>query len=387
MTDAYYRDLTGALRTAGLFKPTLVIDRDRLDANADDILARWPRGKVLRLVDKSLAIPALIARLMERCSTRSIMTFHLPIALAMLRQFPDANLLFGKPMPAPALETFLARSERSVIEDFAARCVLLVDSRERMAAYAALAALHDIGFRIAFEVDVGLHRGGLTNPEALSDALDALASMRGLTLEGIMGYEAHISAIPGFAGGPEAERERVAERLEAFVAVLPPESRTLINSGGSHTALRLTDESTPNDLSIGSGFLLPTDFERDLPFLEPALFIATPILKIIETELPGPKTLSRLMSLLGQVPKKACYLYGGKWMAKPVFPPDMHELTLWGGSSNQQIMGLGRDTSARVDDFAILRPTQSESVLQQFGPVAVYSGGLIVDFWEPLAPG
>ena len=64
MTDAYYRDLTGALRTAGLFKPTLVIDRDRLDANADDILARWPRGKVLRLVDKSLAIPALIAPLL-----------------------------------------------------------------------------------------------------------------------------------------------------------------------------------------------------------------------------------------------------------------------------------------------------------------------------------
>ena len=39
-----------------------------------------------------------------------------------------------------------------------------------------------------------------------------------------------------------------------------------------------------------------------------------------------------------------------------------------------------------VDDFVFLRPTQSEAVMLQFGPIAVLSGGAVVDFWEPFAP-
>ncbi|WP_246678671.1 hypothetical protein [Mesorhizobium sp. B2-4-17] len=40
-------------------------------------------------------------------------------------------------------------------------------------------------------------------------------------------------------------------------------------------------------------------------------------------------------------------------------------------------MGLPADTAIRPGDCVFLRPTQSAAVLQQFGPIAVLSGGRI----------
>ncbi|RUX45796.1 DSD1 family PLP-dependent enzyme, partial [Mesorhizobium sp. M7A.F.Ca.CA.002.09.1.1] len=57
---------------------------------------------------------------------------------------------------------------------------------------------------------------------------------------------------------------------------------------------------------------------------------------------------------------------------------------LLGLSSNQQFMGLPADAAARPGDYAFLRPTQSEAVLQQFGSIAVFSGGKVIDRWPAL---
>ena len=40
--------------------------------------------------------------------------------------------------------------------------------------------------------------------------------------------------------------------------------------------------------------------------------------------------------------------------------------------------------SSPVDDFALLRPTQSEAVLPEFGEVAVHSKGQIIQRWATL---
>jgi D-serine deaminase-like pyridoxal phosphate-dependent protein len=73
-------------------------------------------------------------------------------------------------------------------------------------------------------------------------------------------------------------------------------------------------------------------------------------------------------------------------MAKPLYPPGMKPDKTIGFSTNQQFMALPDDTQAKPDDYAFLRPTQSEFMLQQFGPIVVYSGGAIVDRWPVLAP-
>jgi D-serine deaminase-like pyridoxal phosphate-dependent protein len=71
-------------------------------------------------------------------------------------------------------------------------------------------------------------------------------------------------------------------------------------------------------------------------------------------------------------------------MAKPVYPIGMKPNKTIGFSTNQQFMGLPADSQARPGDYAFLRPTQSEFVLQQFGTINVYSDGRIVDIWPAL---
>ena len=389
MTDhRYFTTLAVALRQAGCAQPALVIDLDRLDANIDRVKAGLVPGRPIRIVDKSLPILPLIGHLMQRLGTTRIMSFHLPIAQAVLEAFADADILFGKPMPAAGLRQALSVWTEAQRADFCRRAVLLVDSAERLAAYAGIAAELGLSLRFAAEIDVGMHRGGFSSPAALAEALQSVDGQPHIRCVGVMGYEAHLPKIPGFAGGPSGEQAKVTARFAAFVEALPADCRTILNTGGSNTALGYGAETSANEFSMGSGFLVPTDFEGGaLAALSPAVFIATPVLKIVDARLPGPDILTRIMQWLGKLPRRGCFTYGGKWMARPVFPTDLRENALWGSSSNQQFFGLSDDNPLKADDFVFLRPTQSEAVLQQFGPVLLYRDGKIIDRWQPLPTG
>jgi D-serine deaminase-like pyridoxal phosphate-dependent protein len=54
---------------------------------------------------------------------------------------------------------------------------------------------------------------------------------------------------------------------------------------------------------------------------------------------------------------------------------------LYGRSTNQEMLNHSRSVTLRPDDWVFLRPTQSEFVFLQFGDIAVYDGGRIVDSW------
>ncbi|MGR6431688.1 alanine racemase [Rhizobium sp. PAMB 3174] len=389
MTDAaYFERLGTALREAGIFRPTLVLDRDRLDGNIDVLLRGKPRGLPLRLVDKSLPSIPLLSHLMARTGTTRIMSFHLPVTLAVLEAFPDADILYGKPLPAGALASLLSQAGADEAERLVARTVFLVDTVERLDAFARLAAERGMTFRIALEVNTGMHRGGFETPDAVRIAAQRVTGQGGLKLEGLMAYEAHVPEIPGLFGGPAGEAQKVTARIAAFAAALPPDCRGILNTGGSKTVLALGDAGAANEISVGSAFVKPTDFDLpSLAALKPALFIATPVLKVLDTRLPGPLAITRLLQALRLFPRKGCFLYGGKWMAKPVHPAGMKESGIWGLSSNQQLMALPDDCPLAPDEFTFFRPTQSEAVMQQFGPLAVFSGGRIEAMWPVLPPG
>ncbi|UVK44744.1 alanine racemase [Mesorhizobium sp. AR07] len=377
--SAYFGTLSDALKDAGIFQPCLLLDLDRLDRNIALVKERLDPGLAVRLVDKSLACLPLLSHIGKALGTISFMTFHPPISEAVLKAFPDADLLYGKPMPVGAARAALSEREAAW-----SRVCWLIDTQERLADYGALADELGIELRIAFEIDVGLHRGGFASPEALSKALSILPAHKRLHCEGVMAYEAHAPHIPSLFGGPAKALVKASQQATAFVACLGPDQRRILNIGGSKTAL-LHHGSAANEVSMSSAFVLPSDF--DTPGLEgfqPAAFIATPILKVVEPMLPGPLAVTRLLRALGRFPRKGCYLYGGKWMAEPVFPQGMKTNGLLGLSSNQQFMGLPADATAKPGDYAFLRPTQSEAVLQQFGSIAVFSGGKIADRWPVL---
>jgi D-serine deaminase-like pyridoxal phosphate-dependent protein len=381
--DPYFARLSEALGDAEIHQPSLILDLDRLDENIAIIKSKLAPALRLRIVDKSLPSPPLLARIAEAFETNLFMTFHLPISAAVLDEFRTADLLLGKPMPVGGLRRALL--DRDPAET--ARIVWLVDTDERLAAYGAVAEALGVDIRFCFEVDVGLHRGGYPNPDALTKALQTLAAHPRLHCQGVMAYEAHINHVPRWLGGPAKALAKTRELFARFVDRLGAEQRSILNVGGSSTALLYDGAVGANEISLGSAFVLPSDFDvPSLAELKPAIFIATPILKVVNAMAPGLDGSSWILQKLGLFPKRGCFLYGGKWMGVPVYPPGMKPNAILGVSTNQQFMTLLDDAAVEPDDFAFLRPTQSEFVLQLFGPIAVFSQDRIVDRWPVIAP-
>ncbi|WP_292497846.1 alanine racemase, partial [Mesorhizobium sp.] len=149
----------------------------------------------------------------------------------------------GKPMPVGAAKAALARGGA----DWWSRVCWLIDTPERLSEYGALAAAFGTQLRFAFEVDVGLHRGGFSGPTEIG----SLAIPKGLRCEGIMAYEAHAPEIPGLFGGAAGALKKASARAAEFVAALDADQRRILNIGGSKTAL-LHGGGVANEVSIGS---------------------------------------------------------------------------------------------------------------------------------------
>ena len=383
---SYFAKLSEALRVAEIHQPCLVLDLGRLNANIASIKSRLAPGLQVRIVDKSLPCLPLLNHIRKALATDLIMTFHLPVSAAVANESSTADLLLGKPMPVGAARHALTKGAL-VDPSTASRIVWLIDTDERLAAYGALADELAIDLRFCFEVDVGLHRGGYRSPDTLLLALKALEKYPRLQCQGIMAYEAHIGHVPSLFGGPRAALAKATSLIRQFIACLAPRQRAILNIGGSSTALLYDGGIGANELSMGSAFVLPTDFDvPSLSGLKPAVHIATPILKVVDPQVPGFDDRSWILQKLGKFPKRGCFLYGGKWMAKPVHPPGLKPSKQFWVSTNQQFASLPNDSDVKPDDIAFLRPTQSEFVLQLFGPIAVYSGERIADHWPVLPP-
>ena len=100
--NAFFTRLTKALRRAGLSQPTLVIDRERLHANAKRVRANLEPGLALRLVNKSLPSLPLLDELAQLTGTQRQMVFNLPYLQMLAEQRPQSDVLLGKPFTAVA---------------------------------------------------------------------------------------------------------------------------------------------------------------------------------------------------------------------------------------------------------------------------------------------
>ncbi|MGH8481454.1 MAG: alanine racemase [Nevskiaceae bacterium] len=387
--DAYFLGLQAALREAGLFRPTLVIDRARLAHNLGRLKARLPKNQKFRVVAKSLPSLPLVAAVREFMHTDRLMVFHQPHLNLVAARMPDAQMLLGKPLPAGAAARFF--TEHRGPAEPAARIEWLADTAQRIAEYRELAAGAPGGrVKLNLEIDVGLHRGGFRSARDVAEALRAIQAAPQLEFSGLMGYEAHAAKIPDALGGVRGAlgkalafyAECVAAARETLGAAFDAERLTL-NAGGSNT-YAYYDESAPcNELAIGSGLVKPTDF--DTPGLAehvPACFIATPVLKALEpTEIPGLERLAGAFRAWDPNTARAFYVYGGYWLADPVSPPGLQRNPVWGHSTNQDLLNGSAAVQLGVGDFVFYRPHQSEFVFLQFGDLAVYDGGRITDAW------
>ncbi len=365
----------------------MIIDRDRLDENLD-ILHLGIHGHFqVRISDKSLQCIPLLRHVSKRMRTQCFMSYHLPICERVLKAFPDATTLFGKPMPTEAVRQAITKGFFADYPNDLDRVTWLVDTETRVEELGRLARSANVKLRICLETDVGLHRGGFDSPAAAVRALNRLAAWPELSCVGIMGYDAHAIDYPAILGGAEKELVTAQEQFHDFANILQPDQQEILNTGGSSTVLLYEPGHPANDVTIGSAVSKPADFDvSGLADLVPAAVIAAPVLKLVDVDAPGLSRWTRYINAIGRLPRRGIYIYGGKWMAVPVYPEGMHHNNFFGESSNQDFLGIPADCTVEVDDFAFFRPTQSEATLQQLGDIAVYSGGEIVDWWPTICP-
>jgi D-serine deaminase-like pyridoxal phosphate-dependent protein len=222
--------------------------------------------------------------------------------------------------------------------------------------------------------------------EQLIDMLELMQQSPHLRFRGFMGYEPHVVKAPG---NPITYRDRAMAVYAHYVEVAKSHlgadwpDDAVLNAGGSPTYQMYNEGRYPfNELAAGSCLVKPSDF--DLPTLvdhRPASYIATPVLKSIDSlEVPG-IDLGGLMSAWNPNRQRTFFTYGGYWKAQPESPPGLLHNPLMGRSTNQEMLNGSRNINLQADDWVFLRPTQSEFVFLQFGNIAVLDGDAIVDFW------
>jgi D-serine deaminase-like pyridoxal phosphate-dependent protein len=392
MNTPYFSKLSNALHQAGVASPVLLIDKQLLDHNIRCLKETLDKGYDYRVVAKSLPSIPLLEYILEATCSNRLMCFHLPflVHIAEHSWSGDIDILLGKPMPVKGLRAFYQWYERRASEiNFKpeAQIQWLVDTLARLDEYEAFATKSGRKLRINLEIDVGLHRGGFHKGSDFKACLERIRASENLELSGLMGYDMHVSKAPILLGGSTLASLSVKKTYEGFVKqvdeVFGSHEDLCLNAAGSPTYSLYGDSDFRNELSIASALVKPSDF--DIPTLaqhRAAAFIASPVLKTVEKpEIPLLSGLSSVMRGLNIFPSKACFIYGGNWMADPCHPQGSERVKLFGHSSNQEMYSLSNDSTLETNDYMFFRPRQSEALFLQFGKIAVYDQGEIIDWW------
>lgn len=391
--NSYFSALNNSLKNKGNYVPSMVVDLDLLDKNIDALKQQLNPTVDYRIVAKSLPSPDLLNYIMEKAETKKLMVFHQPFLTALTNDYPQADILMGKPMPVKAAEIFYQTQPSSSEFNPSSQLQWLIDSHDRLTQYLALAQQQNTLLQVNIEIDVGLHRGGLQQAEALDELLKTIDNnQQHLRFSGFMGYDPHVVKLPSIVKSPEQAFAESQAIYQAFVDRLyqqAPQYKTqslCFNGAGSPSLPLHKNKTVANELSAGSCLVKPVDF--DIPSLSqftPAAFIATPVLKkMAGTQLPAIEFAKNILPMWDKNMQQTFFIYGGKWLAKYESPKGLQENALYGESTNQAIINGSSNVNIDVDDHVFLRPTQSEFVFLQFGNIITLRNKAIENQWDIL---
>ncbi len=391
--NRYFSALNNNLKSNGNYVPSMVVDLDLLDKNIATLKQQLNSNVDYRIVAKSLPSPDLLGYIMAKAATNKLMVFHQPFLTSLASDYPQTDILMGKPMPVKAAEVFYQTLPNSSQFKPSSQLQWLIDSQERLIQYLDLAKQQNTLLQINIEIDVGLHRGGLQQASELDELLSIIDNnQQHLRFSGFMGYDPHVVKLPSIVKSPEQAFAQSQAIYQAFVDRLYQQApkykkQSLCFNGAGSPSLSLhKDKTVANELSAGSCLVKPVDF--DIPSLSqftPAAFIATPVLKkMTGIQLPAIEFAKDILPLWDENMQQTFFIYGGKWLAKYESPKGLQDNGLYGESTNQAIINGSNNINIDVDDHVFLRPTQSEFVFLQFGELIAVRKELLEDKWSIL---
>ncbi len=301
--------------TAELEAPFAVVDMDAFWRNAAD-MERRAAGKPIRLASKSVRCRPLQQRVLGRPGFQGTLAFTLPEAL-WLANNDFENIVVAYPTTDRRALIALARLHEHVPS---ARVSVMVDSVEQLDLILASCEATEVPVRVCIDLDAGLwlangrvrigaKRSPVHTPVQAAALAREIISRKGLTLVGMMAYEAQIAGLGDAPPGRRARgvairalqrrsaKELAVRRAEAVAAVedvLRDESvepLEFVNGGGTGSLELTGAEPAVTEIAAGSGLYGPALFDSYSAFQpEPAALFVLPVVR---------KPSSRVATVLG----------------------------------------------------------------------------------------
>ncbi|HEY4895031.1 MAG TPA: amino acid deaminase/aldolase [Solirubrobacteraceae bacterium] len=297
MADAAYERLERA--TAGLQPPFALVDLDAMWANAAD-MERRAAGKPIRLASKSVRCRALQERVLARPGFSGTLAYTLPEALWLAADGVGDILVAYPTADTEALAMLAASRETAGRVTVMLDCVEHLEMIERAAGSSAAAPVRvcidvDAGWRaLGGRVQVGARRSPVHTPAQAAELARAILARPGLTLVGVMAYEAQIAGVGDApAGRPlrgaairamqgRSARELAPRRAAIVTAVEDALGGRLelVNGGGTGSIEATSCEDAVTEVAAGSGLYGPTLFDAYRAFTpRPAAMFALPVVR------------------------------------------------------------------------------------------------------------
>ena len=393
----YFLKMNHMLQDAGIGRPCIVLDLNRVDHNIARVRHHLPSSIKYRVVTKSLPSTKLIRYVLDKTGSRRLMAFHQPYLEIFSQQFGEMDILLGKPMLAAAVEEFYQKTPREKHHGVSEKIQWLVDTEKRLQHMLRIARERNIQLRINLEIDIGLHRGGAANQQELDRMLGLIAANpKFLKFTGFMGYEAHVRHAPPVISSVDGAFQEAMETYTRFYSNAKSSFPELFhddltfNSGGSTTYQMFPKDLKINDIAAGSCMVKPSTFDM-LTDHQPALFIAAPVLKKLEgPQVPFLDFATSLVRWWDPNMDTAMYLYGGGWAADLVSPPGVRMNPLTASPLNQNLLpnqslyNSSQKVTLGVGDFVFFHPQQGDAA-SQFDEIIVTRGHKILDTWKPFS--
>lgn len=274
--------------TSAVQPPLAVVDLDAFDANADDLVRR-ASGKPIRVASKSVRCRTLLSRALSRPGFSGVMAYAVPEARWLVASgFEDVFVAY------PSVDRAALAALAADATD-AAQVTLTVDSLQHVQLLAALDRPH--GLRVALDVDaslrmgpvhLGVRRSPVREPED-AVALARAATAAGLSVVGLMFYDAQIAGLPDSSFAVRLVKKRSADSLshrrgEVAAAVRQVADLEFVNGGGTGSLHVTGPDPAVTELAAGSGLYGPTLFDGYDAFSpRPAAAFALPVVRH-----PGP---------------------------------------------------------------------------------------------------
>jgi D-serine deaminase-like pyridoxal phosphate-dependent protein len=369
--------------------PSVVIDLDAFDRNlaaVEGYLARAPRPLGMRLATKSLRVPALIRRALDRGGVwQGLMCFSIEEARLLAEQGFDDLLVAYPAAQRSDLETALALHRAGVDLKL---MVDAVEHVERLEAFlgedppdAPLPVVVDLdaSLRVAGQ-HLGVRRSPVRRP---ADAVAIFqAATRHVRPVGVMSYEAQVAGLPDNnpfrrALNPAAKllRKRsvtVVHRRRRDVRAALEEAGfvvSLFNGGGTGSLDTTPHDGALTEVTAGSALLCPHlfDYYEEVSF-SPSCFFA---LSVVRQSDPGFVTCAGGGYIASGEP-------GWDRVPVPVWPTGLALIASEGcGEVQTPLKVSGR--SPALGDVVLFRHAKAGEVMERFHDVVLVEGEQVVE--------